>query len=293
MNEGVLPSPTVLRYMHRFPVRRQTEVTVTSLEVEVSSVREDETCTRDGRVDVLDVPFEVADLESATSEVIRIARHRVAVPIRLANVYCLALATKDRGYKDLLTGHGLNYPDGAPVVWSMRAKSRPSLGRRVRGPSLFVNTLDRGRGSGLQHFFLGTTVDTLADLVSRSGDYYPGLQIAGTYAPPFGPLDDDFFDGCVSSIDAANPDLIWVALGTPKQDFAAAVITARTGIPTVAVGAAFDFVAGHQKEAPQFLQKMGMEWSYRLLKEPRRLWKRYLIGNTIFVYSLLKEAISK
>ncbi|MFC0449799.1 WecB/TagA/CpsF family glycosyltransferase [Rhodococcus jostii] len=186
----------------------------------------------------------------------------------------------------MLSG-GFNLPDGLPVVWYMMRSNRraPELVvDRHRGPSFFYECLDRGREFGTRHFLLGATEETIALLADRLKSKYPGLAISGTWAPPFAPLDDGFFTKAAELIRASQPDIVWVAMGTPKQDFAALRISTLTGIDSVGVGAAFDFGAGTVAEAPKLIQDSGFEWLYRLCCEPRRLWKRYFFGNVRFLF---------
>lgn len=238
------------------------------------------------------VPFTASDLHTASQRVIQHAIDADAIAIRLANAYCVALASKDAEYQNLLTNSGVNFPDGAPVAWLMQRKSRDAeKPMQVRGPSLFEDVLDKGRASDLRHYFLGSTDQTLDLLSNEVRKQFPGAIIAGSYSPPYSPLDDKFYQQCLDQISKANAQVIWVALGTPKQDFAADRIMQLTGLPTVAVGAAFDFLAGTAKQAPKWMQGSGLEWSYRLATEPRRLWKRYLLGNLTFLKAVVRPTL--
>ena len=165
----------------------------------------------------------------------------------------------------------------------MRLRSRSRQPGRVRGPSLFNSVLDQGRRVNLRHFLLGTTSETLAELTSKIGSLYPGAVVAGSYAPKFGPVDKDFIDSCRGEILKSNADIVWVALGTPKQDFAAHELAKEIQLTFLGVGAAFDFLAGTTREAPSWMQRSGTEWIYRFASEPKRLWRRYLIGNMQFM----------
>lgn len=240
------------------------------------------------RIWVGKVPFEVTTLDGAVTRVICAASQAEPISIRLSNAYCVALASKDTSYQKLLSGPGLNFPDGTPVAWFM--KRRNATAERVRGPSLFMETLDSGRSQDIGHFFLGTTPETLAGLESEVSERFPGVRISGRFAPPFAPIDDRFYDECITRISATDAQLIWVALGTPKQDFVAEELARRVGKPAAAVGAAFDFAARTAREAPLWMQKTGTEWIYRLATEPRRLWRRYLFGNIQFLRSALTES---
>ena len=243
------------------------------------------------RIRVGRVPFDVSTLPEAVDRVIRAGRGGEAISVRLSNAYCVALASKDPVYERLLSGPGLTYPDGTPVLWFMRmraaSRKKPSL---VRGPSLFKRTIDMGRAHELRHFFLGTTPETLEKLVSATSQEFPGLRIAGTYSPPFAPLSEELYTECVEAINGSDAQIIWVALGTPKQDFLAQELAMRVNRPCVAVGAAFDFAAGTAHEAPNWLQNSGLEWLYRFASEPKRLWRRYVFGNARFLRSILTES---
>lgn len=237
------------------------------------------------------IPFQVSSLESATQTVLRLSSQKRAVSIRLANAYCVAVAEKDTDYRRLLVSDGINFPDGTPIVWFMR---RTSLGRRVagrvRGPSLFSSVLDSGREQGTRHFFLGATAETLTTMIERVAERYPGIEIAGSYAPRFGPVDSEFVSHATRKILDARPQIVWVALGTPKQDFATVKLAASTQLPCIGVGAAFDFMAGSVPEAPSWMQNSGTEWMFRLLSEPRRLWRRYVFGNVTFLYAVYRAS---
>ncbi|QYB08110.1 WecB/TagA/CpsF family glycosyltransferase [Rhodococcus sp. USK10] len=231
-----------------------------------------------------EIPFAATTLRSATEFVINLGLQSISIPVFLSNAYCVAHASKDPEYAALFSGRGIAFPDGLPIVWFMRGRMRGMIRpMRVRGPSLFVSTLDRGREDELRHFFLGTTEDTLLQLTEEVRRRYPGAKISGFYSPPFGPLDHEFYRAAEDAIRKTDSQIVWVALGTPKQDFAAARLSSMVGQPCVAVGAAFDFVAGTSREAPLIVQRSGFEWLYRFMKEPRRLWRRYVFGNLTFL----------
>lgn len=242
------------------------------------------------RVFVGKVPFAVASsMNDAVDRILKAADRSEPISVRLSNAYCVALASRDENYATLLNNNGINFPDGTPVVWFMKAAAKARKPSRVRGPSLFVATLAKTRTGEYGHFFLGTTNDTLNLLTEKVQASHPDLKISGMHSPPFAPLDDDYFGACAEKIRQTDADLIWVALGTPKQDFVADELAKRLNRPCVAVGAAFDFVAGTVQEAPLWIQNSGFEWLYRLCSEPRRLWKRYLIGNLQFLRTALLE----
>lgn len=238
---------------------------------------------------VAGVPFAVTSLTEAVDWLLDQGTKGAGVAVRLANAYCVALSSKDANYRQVLLGDGVNFPDGTPIVWAARLqRARGVRPQRVRGPSFFVEALDRSQGTGLSHFFLGATDATLSALEMEIGARFPETRLAGFHSPPFGDLDEDFYTVSEAVIRESAPDIVWIGLGTPKQDFAAQRLSSALCLPCVGVGAAFDFVAGTVVEAPKWIQKSGMEWLFRLISEPRRLWKRYLFGNARFILELAK-----
>lgn len=240
-------------------------------------------------VDVASVPVVAAVDKVASDQIIELANNPLdtGVSVRFVNAYSIACAQRDTEYLSVLRGRGLNYADGLPVAWYMHRELREVSAKRlqVRGPGAFKTVLSDGRATGLRHYFLGSTENTLDKLISRSKDLFPGIEIAGSWSPPFAPLDEDFYSEATRRIEAAAPDIVWVGLGTPKQDFAASELAARSGVLCAAVGAAFDFLAGTTSEAPKIFRTCGLEWFFRFAVEPRRLWRRYTIGSAQFIAS--------
>jgi N-acetylglucosaminyldiphosphoundecaprenol N-acetyl-beta-D-mannosaminyltransferase len=241
-----------------------------------------------GSLQVGQIAFRVATPSEAVASTLRQALgDERPQSIRLANAYCVALAESDSMYRQLLR-KGVVYPDGTPVMWAMRWHGAADA-FRVRGPDFFENVLAAGVGPGIRHFFLGATSETLAALTAEVARRYPGIEVAGTYAPPFAPVDRAFIRTCVERVVASGATMVWVGLGTPKQDYVSTAINEQLGLPAAGVGAAFDFVAGTARQAPLWMQRSGLEWFFRLCTEPRRLWRRYLIGNVQFVAAVLRH----
>lgn len=209
---------------------------------------------------------------------------------RLVNSYTFALADTDPNYQALLEGPGVNLPDGKPLVAALNRLDRGSQRfGQVRGPSFFERCLDEGRALGVRHFFLGGSVDLLESLKDVVDRRSPGAQIVGMISPPFRPLTDIERVHQDSEIKSSEPHVVWVGLGTPKQDFEAQRICDSLGVTTAAVGAAFEFAAGTKPEAPEWIRRLSLEWLFRMISEPRRLWRRYLFGNTRFISLVLRE----
>lgn len=231
------------------------------------------------------VPVAEVSMSEAVDHLVSSAVSRHAVAYRFVNAYSVACTRLDPAYAALLADSGVNFADGRPVLWVQLLRKARGAGQ-VRGPSAFRLALDRGRERGISHYFFGCTEEVLEKLMIQAKANYPGVRIAGAFAPPFGPVDDELVTDATARIAAADPDIVWVALGTPKQDFAAAALAASTGRPCAAVGAAFDFLAGTTQEAPRWVRNVGMEWLYRLLADPGRLWRRYTVGNLQFVLAI-------
>jgi N-acetylglucosaminyldiphosphoundecaprenol N-acetyl-beta-D-mannosaminyltransferase len=211
---------------------------------------------------------------------------KTGADIHLLNVYSVALAQTDERYFQSVVDAEYNFPDGKPV-----AASGTLFGGRlhqVRGPSYFEAVIDQGRAHGIRHYFLGSTPETLAALEKALTEKFPGVRIAGTMSPPFRAPTTEELATQDDTIRTSNADIIWVGLGTPKQDHEAKRLASK-GFTAAAVGAAFDFSAGLKPIAPQIIQNLGFEWAHRLFSEPRRLWRRYLWGNSKFLMLVARK----
>jgi N-acetylglucosaminyldiphosphoundecaprenol N-acetyl-beta-D-mannosaminyltransferase len=207
--------------------------------------------------------------------------------VHLINAYSIALARRDRSYRSALSGSAVNFPDGKPLSWVTRFSQVPL--QQVRGPGFFNAALDEGRSVDAKHFLLGGSDELLLNLRSNLEARYPGVDIVGSYSPPFRTLTMDEYEAQDARISASGADIVWVGLGTPKQDHEVERLAERLPVIACAVGAAFDFAAGMKKEAPRWMTAVGVEWLFRLATEPRRLWRRYLFGNIGFIVAVVKE----
>jgi N-acetylglucosaminyldiphosphoundecaprenol N-acetyl-beta-D-mannosaminyltransferase len=193
----------------------------------------------------------------------------------------------------MLNRADLNLPDGAPLVWLSRRLGFPIQdSERPRGTDVFVSTVILGQEIGLRHFLYGSTPDVIEALAARLVREAPDAQIVGLESPPFRPLSEHEERGLVQRVRSSGADIVWVGLGTPKQDHFVDEFRDRLGVTLVAVGAAFDFLAGRKREAPMWAQTHGLEWAYRLVTEPRRLWRRYLVGNAAFMAGVARDGIA-
>jgi N-acetylglucosaminyldiphosphoundecaprenol N-acetyl-beta-D-mannosaminyltransferase len=233
------------------------------------------------------VEFIVSNRHAAAKFLIELARSHEGRHVHLANAYTVALADKSMDYRCVLSQPAINFPDGKPISWiSAMSRHSPRL-EQVRGPQLFLDTFDLGRRSGIRHFLLGSTPAVLEALETNLTDRFPGVLIVGAESPPFRLLSADEHEAQDERILSSGADIVWVGLGTPKQDFEAQRLAGRLPVVAVAIGAAFDFAAGSSREAPNWMTNVGLEWAYRLASEPKRLWKRYLFGNARFLLASL------
>ncbi len=235
------------------------------------------------RCELLGVRVSVVDLDRACRLLERDVADRRKGYVCVAPAATLVLGRRDPDYRRVVNAAAMVTPDGMPVVWALRAKGAEEVGRTY-GPDLMTALCDRGRRSGWRHYLYGGTEDVCRRLRARLEDRFPGWTCAGWTAPPFRETTPEEEAAIVQRINTARPDVVWVGLGSPKQDFWMARMRDRLTAPLlIGVGAAFDFLAGVKPQAPRWMRRSGLEWAFRLACEPRRLWKRYLIGNTWFL----------
>lgn len=211
--------------------------------------------------------------------------------VHLCNAYTLSIAQRDPEFAALLNRGDLNYPDGKPVYWAGRRTGPTTMHDRVYGPDLMAAVVDRGQSIGLRHYLYGSTMHVVTHLREALLRSYPHAIIVGTESPPFRPLEAAEEQDLLERLRTAEADVVWVGLGTPLQD--QFVDRFRDQIPAtlVAIGAAFDFLSGAKPSAPGWMKRRGLEWLYRLAREPRRLWRRYLIGNAVFLWGLVRSGV--
>ena len=250
------------------------------------------------RLPIIGLPVAATDYAGAVTWILeRAAKADRAYAVEAANTHVAALSRHDADFGASMSRFDLICPDGMPLVWALNAKLNDSekIPDRVYGPTLMLETLKATQGRfGFRHFLFGGKQSTLDKLVSSFAERFPNTTIAGSYSPPFGEWPSDEFDRVCEKIRVSSANLIWVGLGCPKQEHW--IARHKDQLPPgvyFGIGAAFAFHAGEVKQSPPFLQKIGMEWAYRLVMEPRRLFKRYFTYNTLFLYHLLRDAAKK
>jgi N-acetylglucosaminyldiphosphoundecaprenol N-acetyl-beta-D-mannosaminyltransferase len=249
------------------------------------------------RYDVGPLSFSAMTLEQAV-ELVRAwgaSRPDRGRAVHFANAYNVALASKDAEYASLINSGDLVCSDGTPVVWAGRWLHGQAQGEwdRVYGPDVFERVLAAGQGSGIRHYLLGGSEETLGRLHERICSEWPAAVVVGAESPPFRPATSTELAERDTRILESGATLVWVGLGTPKQDYEVRRLADSIPVTALAVGAAFDFLAGTVKQAPVWMQRSGMEWAYRFSKEPKRLAGRYLWGNPVFVGEVIRQRLER
>lgn len=236
-------------------------------------------------VDAVQIPQVVSQIEAWIQT--RDGCHYIAV----TGMNGVTEAQRDPRFKDILNSADLVVPDGMPLVWLGRRRGLP-LRRRVYGPELMDALCAHGVAHGFRHFLYGGGPGVADRLATALRERFAGLQIVGTLSPPFRPVATGEDTEHVSVINASRADVVWVSLSEIKQDTWMFEHRDRLDVPVlVGVGAAFDFFAGLKKQAPKWMRETGFEWLFRLSQEPRRLWRRYLVYGSKFIYWVALEEL--
>jgi len=240
---------------------------------------------------IIGVSISAVNLDLAAETIDEWLQKREKRYVCIAPVSTIMTCQDDPAYREVINQADMVTPDGMPVVWLGRKQGFKQISRTY-GPDLMPLICKRGQEKGYRHYFYGGSEETLRRMETRLRNRYPRIQIAGRYSPPFRELTSAELQADLDRINATNADILWVGLGSPKQDFWIAQNRAKLNTSIlIGVGAAFDFLAGTKPQAPRWMQRSGLEWLFRFYHEPRRLWKRYLLGNPRFVFLLLKEAV--
>lgn len=241
--------------------------------------------------DVLGVHISAVSLSSATETVLEWIRRREKHYVTVTGVHGVIEAQNDPMFKRVLNDAGLKVPDGMPMVWLSRLAGHSHV-NRVFGPDFMLSVSQAVGEDGGRAFYFGGAPGVAEQLARTLEGCYPGLETAGVYCPPFRDLTPEEEREVVELINGTAPDVVWVGLSTPKQERWMADFRPRLDAPVlVGVGAAFDYNTGRIKRAPAWMQKSGLEWLYRIMQDPKRLWKRYARNNTLFLYYLVCQVL--
>lgn len=204
----------------------------------------------------------------------------------VSNVHTTVTAFEDEEYRAIQNGGIMAIPDGGPLSTVGQKRGFKNM-KRTTGPSYMKEILKVSAQRGYRHYFYGSTDDTLEKLYKVLQHDYPRLQIVGMYSPPFRPLTENENKLVVERINATNPDFVWIGLGAPKQERWMAEHQGKINGFMVGVGAGFDYFAGNISRAPEWMQKSNLEWVYRLIQDPKRLFGRYWHTNTKFIWNVM------
>ena len=208
--------------------------------------------------------------------------------ICVSNVHTTVMSYEDESYRSVQNGAAVALPDGKPLSVACRKRGFAEA-ERVTGPDLMREIFLLSAKRGWRHYFYGSTEETLKALKTALKKTYPGIEVAGMYSPPFRPLTVEEDRAVVDRINLSKADFVWIGLGAPKQERWMAEHKGKVQGLMIGVGAGFDYHAGSLKRAPQWMQKCSLEWLYRLLQDPVRLFKRYLVTNTKYLWLIGRE----
>jgi N-acetylglucosaminyldiphosphoundecaprenol N-acetyl-beta-D-mannosaminyltransferase len=243
---------------------------------------------KQGKSTVLGVDFDLIEFPDVLNAIHRWRQDGLRRYIVISNPHSVMIARRDGHMRSATQQASLVLPDGIGIILAARILGLPHHGR-ITGPALMLNLCDHGRQLGLRHYFYGGSPSVVEHLASRLGNQFPGLNVAGSFSPPFHRIDPDEDRRIVNQINQTRPDIVWVGLGAPKQEiWMARHIGQIQASALIGVGAAFDFHAGAIPWAPAWIRTIGLEWAYRLCIEPKRLWSRNL-DSPRFLLGILRQ----
>ena len=241
------------------------------------------------RVNVLGVGVDAIDVPTAVARIFDALRGPPGAYVCVTGVHGVMEAQRDPELRAIINSSLLTTPDGMPIVWLGRLAGFEKM-TRVYGPDLMLEICRASVAAGSTHYLYGGNDGVAPELAGRLRARFPGIRIVGTFTPPFRDLNSEEEHRLFGELDSLQPDFFWVGLSTPKQERFMARYRDRIAVRVMlGVGAAFDMHSGRTKQAPRWMQRSGLEWFFRLLQEPRRLFKRYAVNNPLFVWKVLQQ----
>ena len=244
------------------------------------------------RMSILGVKVDVAQIPDVILQMRRwIGRREACRYIAVTGMHGITEARHSKEFSRVLADADLVVADGMPLVWIGRLRGH-ALSRRVYGPELMLRFCRETAPTGCRHYFLGGALGVPEKLAESLTTSCPGIVVVGTHSPPFRPCTAEEDEAIIESINRARPDVLWLGLGTPKQELWMRRHRDRLHVPVmIGVGAAFDFLSMRRKQAPVWMRERGLEWLFRLCQEPARLWKRYLVNGPEFGFLVALELL--
>jgi N-acetylglucosaminyldiphosphoundecaprenol N-acetyl-beta-D-mannosaminyltransferase len=260
---------------------------------QAAAAEQNGSASKPATAEVLGVPLALADYERTMDWIDDTIAAGGRATLSAAAVHLVMVAQEDEATREAVSDVSLVVPDGQPLVWALRALGHEQA-TRVYGPDLMAKYCARAATTGARmYLYGGRNQGALVELALKLRRRHPGLQIVGGYSPPFRPLTDEERDWVVDDINRSKADVVWVGTGQPKQEIWMREMRPVLDAPMlIGVGAAFDFHAGLVPQAPTWMQNLGLEWVFRLSKEPRRLWRRYARYNPRFVAGFARQYTS-
>lgn len=243
------------------------------------------------KYDLFGVGVSAVTCDSACAAILSAARRRVPAVVSAFAVHALIEAAGTSDLKGKVNRFAVVAPDGQPVRWALNWLHGTRLPRTVQGYEMMLQLCELAADQGVAIYLFGSSPETLAALEHNLLAKFPALEIAGVESPPFRPLTPEEDKAMIERVNASGAGLMFLGLGCPKQDLFAADHVDRIEAVQLCVGAAFDFLAGTKRPAPEWMQRRGLAWLFRLYQEPKRLWKRYLVTNAIFLHKLTCQLV--
>ncbi|RRB04219.1 WecB/TagA/CpsF family glycosyltransferase [Larkinella rosea] len=243
------------------------------------------------KTDIFGVHYDVTNYDEASTVIIKKAKSKTSFGVTALAVHGLIECYKNRDLKEKVNKIDLIVPDGQPVRWAMNSFYKTGLKDRVYGPTLTLEVLKKANENGLSVFLYGSKENTLRLFIKNINDWFPNIKIAGQHADRFRDATPEEDEADIAKINASGAHIVLVGRGCPRQEVWVSNHLGKVNAAMMAVGAAFDFHAGTLPQAPVWLQKNGLEWLFRLIQEPNRLWKRYLFTNSTFIMLFIKRKV--
>ncbi|WP_413166496.1 WecB/TagA/CpsF family glycosyltransferase [Capilliphycus salinus ALCB114379] len=244
-----------------------------------------------GKYNLLGVKVSAVDYESAVNHVMNAAKNHQSYIVAAQPVHGIMTAVLDKAYRYRLNRFDLVCPDGQPVRWALNLLYKTNLKDRVYGPNLTLYVCEKAAQQGAKIFLYGSRPKVLEKLAFNLKEKFPTLKICGSISPPYRPLTIEEDAAFIQQIQTSETDILFVGLGCPRQETWAFEHRELLNCPILCVGAAFDFHAGNIPQAPAWMQRGGLEWAFRLWQEPKRLWKRYVLLNPLYLILLFLQLI--